>query len=203
MLTLITKRYSVVVLTIIQLLTAAGLAVALYKISDNNHRICTTIGTIVSVPYTKPADPVAQPAQEELWEEYISIEKLRQTWKCLYPGEERMKFTNKVYDFLKSVALIWLPALSTLYFALGSIWRLSDVAQVVGSATALDTFLGVILGLSSKGYIPSSDGNLLVDQSDPTKDIFTLEVTSPLEELPGKKSIMLNVTPVNVVKEHA
>lgn len=63
-----------------------------------------------------------------------------------------MKFNDKVYDILKWVAQFLLPALGTLYFALASIWGFPYGEQVVGTITAVDTFLGVILGISSVAY---------------------------------------------------
>ena len=60
--------------------------------------------------------------------------------------------SNKTYDKLKWVAQYLLPALGTLYFALASIWGLPYGEQVVGTITAVDTFLGVILGVSSANY---------------------------------------------------
>lgn len=60
--------------------------------------------------------------------------------------------SNKVYDFLKKVAQIYLPALGTLYFALATIWGLPYGEQIVGTITAIDTFLGVILGISTVQY---------------------------------------------------
>lgn len=57
--------------------------------------------------------------------------------------------SNKTYDVLKYIAQIVLPALGTLYFALASIWGFPYAEQVVGTITALDTFLGVILKVSS------------------------------------------------------
>lgn len=60
--------------------------------------------------------------------------------------------SNKVYDVLKWIALYLLPALGTLYFALAGIWGLPYGEQIVGTITAVDTFLGVVLGISSKMY---------------------------------------------------
>lgn len=60
--------------------------------------------------------------------------------------------SNKVYDILKFIAQIVLPAIGTLYFALAGIWNLPYGEQVVGTITALDTFLGALLGLSSMSY---------------------------------------------------
>lgn len=60
--------------------------------------------------------------------------------------------SNKVYDVLKYIAQIVLPALGTLYFALAGIWGFPYGEQIVGTITAIDTFLGLILGISSANY---------------------------------------------------
>lgn len=60
--------------------------------------------------------------------------------------------SNKIYDILKFVAQILLPALGTLYFALASIWGLPYGEEIVGTITAIDAFLGAILGISSVNY---------------------------------------------------
>ena len=59
---------------------------------------------------------------------------------------------NRTYDVLKYIAQVVLPALGTLYFALSGIWGLPYGEQIVGTITAVDTFLGVILKLSSDQY---------------------------------------------------
>lgn len=63
-----------------------------------------------------------------------------------------MKLNNKTYDILKFVAQIVLPAVGTLYFALAGIWNFPYGEEIVGTITAVDTFLGAILGLSSASY---------------------------------------------------
>lgn len=63
-----------------------------------------------------------------------------------------MKINNKLYDILKWIALVFLPGAGTLYFALSSIWGLPYAEQIVGTITALDTFLGVLLGISTVTY---------------------------------------------------
>ena len=60
--------------------------------------------------------------------------------------------SNKTYDILKYVAQIVLPALGTLYFALSTIWGLPYGEQIVGTITAIDTFLGALLKISSNNY---------------------------------------------------
>ena len=63
-----------------------------------------------------------------------------------------MKFTNKTYDVLKWVAQYLLPAAGTLYFALAGIWGFPYGEEIVGTITAVDTFLGVLLGVSTSQY---------------------------------------------------
>ena len=63
-----------------------------------------------------------------------------------------MKMSNKVYDVLKWIAMYVLPASATLYFALAGIWNFPYGEQIVGTLTAVDTFLGVVLGISSAKY---------------------------------------------------
>lgn len=63
-----------------------------------------------------------------------------------------MKISNKTYDILKFIAQIILPALGTLYFALAQIWGLPLGEEIVGTITAVDAFLGAILGISTAQY---------------------------------------------------
>ena len=58
-----------------------------------------------------------------------------------------MNVDGKLYRILKWIAQYFLPALGTLYFALAGIWGLPYGEQVVGTITALDTFLNVVLGV--------------------------------------------------------
>ena len=60
--------------------------------------------------------------------------------------------SNELYDILKWIAMVLLPALGTLYFALAGIWNLPMGEEIVGTITALDTFLGVLLGISAVKY---------------------------------------------------
>lgn len=60
--------------------------------------------------------------------------------------------SNKAYDILKWIAMYLLPSLGTLYFALAGIWSFPYGEEVVGTITAVDTFLGVLLGISTAQY---------------------------------------------------
>ena len=63
-----------------------------------------------------------------------------------------MKMSNKAYDVLKYIALILLPALGTLYFALAKIWGFPYAAEIVGTISAVDAFLGALLKISTDNY---------------------------------------------------
>lgn len=59
---------------------------------------------------------------------------------------------NQTFDILKFIAQIGLPALGTLYFALSQIWGLPYGEQIVGTLTAIEFFLGAVLGVSTTQY---------------------------------------------------
>lgn len=61
-------------------------------------------------------------------------------------------FRNKTYDILKWIAIVILPALGTLYFALSQIWGLPYGEEIIGTIAAVDTFLGALLGISTNKY---------------------------------------------------
>lgn len=67
--------------------------------------------------------------------------------------------SDKTYDILKKIAQIWLPALGSLYFALAQIWALPYAEQIVGSITAIDCFLGAVLGISTMIYMKGKDND--------------------------------------------
>ena len=60
--------------------------------------------------------------------------------------------SNKMYDVLKWIAMVCLPAIGTLYFALAGIWGFPYGEEIVGTITAVDTCLGVLLGISAAQY---------------------------------------------------
>lgn len=70
-----------------------------------------------------------------------------------------MKISNRVYDVLKWIAMYFLPAMGTLYFALAGIWGLPYGEQIVGTITAIDTFIGVVLGISKSAYEKEKQNN--------------------------------------------
>lgn len=102
---------------------------------------------------------------------------------------------NKTYVVLKWIAQIFMPALATLYFALASLWGLPNVNEVVGTITALDTFLGILLGISSSNYKKNGtdiDGDMLVDKTG-AADTYKLALNATPEELADKDTIKFQV----------
>lgn len=63
-----------------------------------------------------------------------------------------MVFSNAVYDKLKWIALILLPALSVLYLSLAKFWPLPYPEEISGTIMAIDVFLGAILQISNSNY---------------------------------------------------
>lgn len=104
--------------------------------------------------------------------------------------------SNKMYDFWKYVAQIFLPAMGALYFALSQIWGLPYGEEVIGTITAVDIFLGALLLLSSNTYNKAVDGEaggtLMVDRSE-TDPLLYLELDAPIDTLPLQKQIMFRV----------
>lgn len=68
-----------------------------------------------------------------------------------------MIMNSKVYDCLKWIAMVVLPAIGTLYAALAGIWGLPYGEQIVGTIMAVDTFMGVVLGVSGAKYKGEKD----------------------------------------------
>ena len=62
------------------------------------------------------------------------------------------QLNNKVYDMLKWVCLIVLPAAGTLYTAVASAWGLPYAPQIVKTIVAVEAFLGALLGVSTAQY---------------------------------------------------
>ena len=80
-------------------------------------------------------------------------------------GSDNMQLSNKTYDILKWIAQILLPGSGTLYFALAGIWNFPFEEEIVGTITAIDTFLGVLLGISSANYNKNKTvGNMSIEK---------------------------------------
>lgn len=107
---------------------------------------------------------------------------------------------NTQYDFLKALAQYVFPAAGVLYFALSGLWGFPHPTEVVGTITAVDTFLGVSLGVLKKQYLGSDsayDGTLHLDATDPNAVVLSkLVVETPGNVLAGQDSVTLKVNNV-------
>lgn len=68
-----------------------------------------------------------------------------------------MKLSNKAYDVLKWIALVFMPAFGTLYGTLSKIWGIPFGTEVVETVVAMEFFLGAILGISTIQYNKSNN----------------------------------------------
>lgn len=69
-----------------------------------------------------------------------------------------MKLSNELYDILKYIAQIVLPAVGALYFGLAKIWGLPYGTEIVGTISVIDAFLGALLQISTNQY--NKDGKI-------------------------------------------
>lgn len=119
----------------------------------------------------------------------------------------KLMFTDAFYAFSKKLVQVYIPALSTFYFALSPIWNLPAAGQVSGTLAALATLIGVSLGISSKSYDNSGkalidldhalakEGELVVHTDLATgRKVFSLNLNGDPEELEKKGSITFKVT---------
>lgn len=118
-----------------------------------------------------------------------------------HESTSKPSLSSGLYDKLKFIALVLLPAAGSAYFALADIWHWPNPEQVVGSITVIDTVLGGLLHVSSKNNLSNQttvgkatqyDGQLLAvnhagDQA------LTVQLNAPAEELAAKDSVVFKV----------
>ena len=69
-----------------------------------------------------------------------------------------MKLSNNTYDFLKWVALVFIPALDMFTLTVGKIWGLPYYVEVAATVAAIGVFLGALLGVSNHEYKKGKEG---------------------------------------------
>lgn len=108
-----------------------------------------------------------------------------------------MKPLNKqTYDRLKFITQIVLPAVGTLYFALAGIWGLPAAEAIVGTIMAVDSFLGVVLQLSTSAYQNSDerfDGVVNVLGGDGKNRDFSIGLPADAEYIESRDELVLKV----------
>jgi hypothetical protein len=110
--------------------------------------------------------------------------------------------TGKLYDWLKWLAQIVFPALGTLYVALAALWGLPAAQAVAGTILAVDTFLGVILGISQASYARATAGGEMhvVDTGDSLG--YNLVLDDDPEKLKDKTEVRFRVKQMTASPEH-
>lgn len=103
-----------------------------------------------------------------------------------------MKLSNETYDNLKWMAQIGIPAFATFVGTVCTIFSLPHGTEIVSLIIAIDTFLGALLKSSSDEY--QGDGQLIVDTSDPLKDIYSIAIDDYPERLAEKDTVVLKVS---------
>lgn len=105
---------------------------------------------------------------------------------------------SKLYDVLKYVAIIALPALATFWTVVGAVWNAPHTDEVVKTIVALGTLLGALLVLTTIKYNSSDarfDGSVFVQETPPGEDDqithFNLDPTP--EEAANKGEVRLKV----------
>lgn len=101
--------------------------------------------------------------------------------------------TGKLYDYLKWLAQVLLPAFGALYVALAALWHFPAPQEVAGTVLAVDAFLGVILGISQVAYANATTGGTLNVLETDTSIGYDLELDGHPEELKDKKEVRFKV----------
>lgn len=102
---------------------------------------------------------------------------------------------SRVYDALKWVSIILMPAISTAYLGLAEVWNLYDPSRVVATIAVIATFLGVVLGISQVQYNKAGfqfDGDMVVENSE-DRTLYRLVMKDDVENLGNKKSVSFKV----------
>lgn len=108
---------------------------------------------------------------------------------------EPFQFSEGTYKRMKFAVQVLLPALSTLYFALGAIWDLPYIQEVIGTLAAVAAFLGVLVGLSAKNYSRSDhrfDGHIDIQET-ATGKVYSLVLKTEPEEIDQKDEVLFRV----------
>ena len=111
----------------------------------------------------------------------------------------RGQLPNRWYNALKWIALIFLPASAVLYAALAQTWGWPHESEIRLTITAVDLFLGTLLGVSTVQYNKNEtnvDGDIFVDMTEESSDntgMVMLALNGHPKDLAGKRKARFNV----------
>ena len=106
--------------------------------------------------------------------------------------------SDATYELVKKFVQLGLPAFATLYFTLSNLWGWPYAEQVMGTTAAIATFLGVLLGFSTRAYYNSDaryDGIMDITMNGDGAKMYSLELDSDPYELDSKKDVIFKVSP--------
>jgi hypothetical protein len=112
------------------------------------------------------------------------------------PPVSNQMLSDKVYNFIKMLVQLALPAFSTLYLSLAGVWSLPYAQQIVGTSAALATFFGVVLRLSNRSYVANDanyDGKVVITTNEDGVKLYSLELHSDPDAIDVKDSINFKV----------
>lgn len=104
-----------------------------------------------------------------------------------------MQLSNKTYDFLNALVRVVLPAFATLYFTLSEIWGMPWASEIVGTSAAVALFGGLVIKLARNGWVETTDGTLVIDDTDEQLSSFGFEGGKMLHDFNDKQIVKLKV----------
>lgn len=105
--------------------------------------------------------------------------------------------SNRLYDILKALVQLWLPASAVLYLTLAAIWGLPNPEAVAATSVALATFGGVVLRISTKSYREDEgnyDGIISVTSPTPDSTLYSLEINGDPADLQNKEQVNFKIS---------
>jgi hypothetical protein len=110
--------------------------------------------------------------------------------------ESKPWISNRVYDALKNITQLWLPAFGTLYLTLATQWDLQKPEAVAASCLALATFFGIVLRVSNNSYVSKGLGQvgaIVVTQPTPDSLSYSLELDGDPADLKDMDQVTFRV----------
>ena len=109
-----------------------------------------------------------------------------------------MQLNNTVYDILKWIVVIFLPASGAAYYGLSILWGLPYVEQIVGTVVVTETFLGALIGISTTTYNKKDggyDGVLMLESDEENRAVYSFVLHDDPELLVNKDKLNIKVSP--------
>lgn len=124
----------------------------------------------------------------------------------LKTANNKVMLTDTAYSVGKKLVQVVIPATSTAYFALGTIWGLPGVDKVTGTLAVVAVFIGACLGISSKNFDTSGaafDGNMVGHKDPSGKTVYTLEFHGDPQTIINQEAVSFKVVPGDVSAANA